>query len=73
MAVKILTSEDGEQVLYCSTTMQAFGPVHENQDYELADFLEWLMIDARTFTQTNLTEKYYEWLKECELNDLTAV
>lgn len=73
MAVRILTSEDGEQVLYCSTTMQAFGPVHENIEYDLEDFLEWLPKDARTYGQDELTDLYHSWFTECELNDLTGV
>lgn len=63
MSVKIITNqEDGYQVLYCSTTMQAFGPVH-TEEIELSEFLEWLPQDARKYDQRELDSKYYEWLK----------
>jgi hypothetical protein len=64
MSVKIITGVDGEQVLYCSTTMQAFGAVHEDENFDLQDFLEWLPEDARKYDQDVLNTKYYEWLKE---------
>lgn len=67
MGVKILTADSGEQVLYDSVTMTAFGVVHENQDYELEGFLEWLEKDARTYNQTELNDLYYEWLKYVQM------
>jgi len=69
MPTKIIIGEEGEQVLYDSVTMTAFGVVHENQDYELADFLEWLKEDARTYTQMALADQYYDWLKFCQENE----
>lgn len=72
MGVRILKADSGEQVLYDSVTMTAFGVVHENQDYDLEDFLEWMDIDARSLTQNELIEKYYQWLRSMEseiLND----
>jgi len=40
--------------------MQAFGPIfYEDDDVE--DFLEWLTLDARTLTDIELNNKYYEW------------
>lgn len=69
MPTKVITGEEGEQILYDSVTMTAFGIVHTNEDYELADFIEWLKDDARTLTQTQLSDLYYQWLKECEENE----
>ena len=58
-------NKDMEKALYCSTTMQAFGPIfYENDDVD--DFLEWLPIDARRYDQKELNDKYYEWIKEKE-------
>tara|TARA_R110000772_G_scaffold15512_1_gene44964 strand:- start:3446 stop:3649 length:204 start_codon:yes stop_codon:yes gene_type:complete len=61
MGVHILTDQtDNHKALYCSTTMQAFGPIfYEDDDVE--DFLEWLTLDARTLTDSELNNKYYEW------------
>lgn len=67
MAVKIITGEDGEQVLYCSTTMMAFGMVHTNPDHDLNDFIEWLEKDPRKYTIDELLSLYYEWLKAEQL------
>lgn len=66
MGCKILKAETGEQVLYDSVTMTAFGVVHEDQDFDLEDFLGWLQMDARRYTQEELNSKYYEWLKEVQ-------
>lgn len=64
MAVRIITGEDGEQVLYDSVTMTAFGVVHEDTDFELESFLEWLKQDARSYSNDDIRNLYYEWLKE---------
>lgn len=65
MAVRYIENKDMEKALYCSTTMQAFGPIfYENDDVD--DFLEWLPIDARRYDQKELNDKYYEWIKEKE-------
>lgn len=69
MSVRILKAETGEQVIYDSVTMTAFGVVHENQDYDLEDFLEWLSEDARKYTQVELNDLYYEWLKRVQGDD----
>jgi hypothetical protein len=42
--------------------MQAFGPVLENEDLEMENFLEWLPQDARKYDQRELDAKFYEWL-----------
>jgi len=64
MGLRILKAETGEQVLYCSTTMVAFGVVHEDEDFDLEDFIESLPKDARTYEQKELADLYYKWLKE---------
>lgn len=64
MAVRIITGEDGEQVLYDSVTMTAFGVVHEYEDFAYESFLEWLKKDARSYSDAELNSLYYEWLKE---------
>lgn len=64
MAVRIITGEDGEQVLYDSVTMTAFGVVHEDEDFAYESFLEWLKKDARSYSDAELNSLYYEWLKE---------
>jgi hypothetical protein len=73
MGVRILDGEDGA-VLYCSTTMWAFGPVFQDDKNhsagELADeFVAWLNIDARKLTDKELADKYSEFLSLIELND----
>jgi hypothetical protein len=70
MAVRIITSEEGEQCLFDSTTMMAFGPVHDNnKDHDLEDFLEWLPKDPRKYTIDELMNAYYEWIKAEQLVD----
>ena len=70
MSVHIITDESSDmQVLYCSTTMQAFGPIfHSNQyvntDYN--DFLLWLELDARSYDEQQLRNLYYKWLETLE-------
>lgn len=59
MGVGIIANHDGA-VLYCNTTMQAFGPVMDNE-MEAADFLEWLGQDARTLSDKELIQKYDEY------------
>lgn len=69
MGVKILTADSGEQVLFDSTTMQAFGTVHEQDEFDLQDFLEWLPKDARQYSQQELDSLYYKWLEQVKLED----
>ena len=67
MSVRIITNEsDGYQVMYCSTTMQAFGPVLTNDDLDMEDFIKWLPQDARKYDQRELYSKLYEWLKSLD-------
>ena len=63
MAVNYIESKDMEKALYCSTTMQAFGPIFYEDD-DVDDFLEWLPMDARRYTDGELDNKYYEWKKQ---------
>ncbi len=65
MSVQISRGDD-EQILYCSTTMQAFGPVHTREDCDLEDFLEWLGEDPRHLSDTDLSNKYWDWIRFVE-------
>lgn len=62
MGCRILSGEDGA-VLYCSTTMVAFGPVFESEDHA-EDFIKWLGDDPRHYTQAELADKYTLWLSD---------
>ena len=66
MAVNYIESKDMEKALYCSTTMQAFGPIFYEDD-DVDEFLEWLPMDARKNTDGELNNKYYEWRTEREV------
>lgn len=67
MGLRIITDNEQQyQVLYCTTTMQAFGPVHSNEQFDLADFCEWLPQDARKYSQIELDTLYYKWLDVVE-------
>ena len=65
MGVRIIESNramDNYAVLYCSTSMWAFGPVfHEGYD-EAQAFLDWLGVDPRGLSESELQEKYREFL-----------
>jgi len=69
MAVKVLTDEDGYQCLYCTTSMMAFGRVHEGE-FDLNDFLEFLPQDARLYTESELNAKYYEWIDDIKRTEV---
>ncbi len=62
MGVRILhDKEDDYCCLYCSVTMQVFGPIMYSLD-EAEEFLEYLgKRDARRFTDKELEAKYYEF------------
>lgn len=48
------------QVMYCTTTMTAFGPVFDiSEDVEA--FCEWLEVDPRSITSRELAAKVCEW------------
>ena len=50
----------GYAVLICNTTEQAFGPAFS--PYENVDaFLEWLELDARSYSDEGLRAKQIEW------------
>jgi hypothetical protein len=58
MGVRLITAENGETVLYCSTTMWAFGPVFGDAEQAEA-FLEWMQpTDVRSLSDQQLTERY---------------
>jgi hypothetical protein len=61
MGLKIIT-EDDYQVMFCSITMQAFGPVHIMGDNDLQDFVDWLPVDPRRLDDSELNKKYYQWI-----------
>jgi hypothetical protein len=68
MGVRILAGHiDGSSFtgacLYCSTTMQAFGPIFEDE-FEAQDFLKWLPDepDPRVYSSSELVGLYSEWL-----------
>ena len=64
MGVRVLTDRDtGEQCLYCSTTMVAFGNIFSDEE-DAYEFLQWLPKDARLYTDKELENKIYEWRKE---------
>ena len=68
MGCRIITGtlDDGKTetaVMYCSTTMWAFGPVFENYEQAL-DFINWLSGDPRSYDSAHLEGHYEEWLKQ---------
>lgn len=73
MGVRILQadhqypSSHSYAVMYCSTTMVAFGPVFDDNDGHDAEerielFLGWLPLDARKYSSAELQTKYSEFL-----------
>lgn len=63
MGCRIIDGGDDGAVLYCSTSMIAFGPVFESADHA-EDFLKWLGSDPRHLTDIQLGTKYGEWLAD---------
>lgn len=63
MGVRIMTgaNESDGAVLYCSTSMWAFGPIFEDAESAQA-FLEWLGTDPRLLTDSQLERKHSEWM-----------
>lgn len=61
MSCRIISDENGA-VFYCSTTMRAFGNVMKDEG-EAEDFMTWLIKDPREFTDKDLEDKYYEFLR----------
>jgi hypothetical protein len=64
MGVRIMQGDqpyDGA-VLYCSTSMWAFGPVFEDED-KAQEFLDWLEVDPRKLDQSQLQSKYHDFLE----------
>jgi hypothetical protein len=66
MGVRIIVADDTfpygtAAVLYCSTTMTAFGPLFADRE-EAEKFLEWLHpLDARTLSDAGLEGKYSDF------------
>ena len=70
MGVRIIQGRfDGDSrgyaVLYCSTSMWAFGPVFEDE-FQAQEFLDWLPDDPRSYSDALLESKHVEWLEEKE-------
>ncbi len=71
MGVRILNNEaDDLAVIYCSTSDVAFGPVFYEDSGDEGDrsasekaeeFLDWLPVDPRTLSESELAAKYNEW------------
>ncbi len=59
MGVGIIEGEYNK-VLYCNTSMVAFGDVF-SEDEDPQEFLEWLTMDARIYTPRELSQKMSEW------------
>jgi hypothetical protein len=72
MGVRIMYDPQHEQAaLYCSTTDWAFGPVvGEHRDFDkdpaerLEAFCRWLVVDARSLTDSELAARYSAWLAQ---------
>lgn len=62
MGCRILSGDEGA-VLFCSTSMTAFGPVFESGDHA-EDFVKWLGDDPRHLTDRELADKYVCWLND---------
>lgn len=60
MSISTIDGDDGA-VLYCNTTMWAFGPVFEDAEAAWA-FKSWLNDDPRSYHAADLEELYGEWL-----------
>lgn len=63
MGCRILESREDGAVLYCSTTMWAFGPIFESGEAAEA-FLKWLGFDPRSLSNKDLESNYTRWLEE---------
>ena len=73
MGVRIIQGKlDGDSrgyaVLYCSTSMWAFGPVFEDE-FQAQEFLDWLPDDPRGYNDALLESKYVEFLEEKEATE----
>lgn len=73
MGVRIIRDkEQGYSVMYCSTTMWAFGGVFYD-DEEPDDFIDWLKDtdhkDPRELKDNELENKIYEWRRTLEVTN----
>lgn len=66
MGVRIMVSRDGDECMYCSTTMWAFGPVllQNHMGKDLDDFISWLPLDPRQYEDKELEALFSKWLAE---------
>lgn len=61
MGCRIMEDRESFQaVLYCSTTMWAFGPIFRTYEHA-EDFLKWLGYDPRSLSYPALEKKHSEW------------
>lgn len=61
MGIGIIEGRAGA-VLYCNTSMWAFGPVFESEE-QAQSFLHWLGDDPRSLDECELDEKHRDWLR----------
>jgi len=54
------------KVLICNTTMTAFGPVFYEDD-DVYDFLDYLKLDARRYSEQDLINHADTWRKRNDL------
>jgi hypothetical protein len=68
MGIRILKDEkQGYSCLYCSTTMWAFGGIFYDEENP-EDFLQWLVIDPRSLSDSDLETKISDWREHLELS-----
>ena len=60
MGCRVLDGGADGAVLYCSTSMTAFGPVFSSAEHA-EDFLKWLPCDPRMLEEPDLQTKFLEW------------
>jgi hypothetical protein len=72
MGVRIIEDKDTDMaVLYCSTSLWAFGPIFAGRD-EAQEFLDWLESDPRRLSDRELDAKcgeFFRWKSEMQIND----
>lgn len=64
MSIRILEStNDNQACFYCSTSGWAFGPVMGSAE-EANAFLDWIPGDPRTYSDSDLEQKYSEFVRQ---------
>ncbi len=81
MSVQVLKTQPDDsgnwiEILSCSTTDVAFGPLHpmhdEDEEEGLGAFVAWLPMDPRTYSDSELRWKYYDWKVEAPVRAKAA-